>query len=418
MIFIGKRVKINSQFRDSIFIFIVSLVFCNERRMIVKILILRTTPNKMTLKNYNLQEIGLAKALIRKGHQCDVGYYCGKEKDHIQEISFDENRVLKVLWLHGFGTLYEGVYPSLGKYIKNYDIIQVGGYVGLTSCWLNIFAKDKTVNYNGLYYCEDNAGDIKKARVFDKTLLKLQDKKNMVVATKSVLATNYLKSKGIENVFTVGVGLDLDNLTRNTADIQNNEFADAIRNSVFSKKLLYIGVLEERRNIPFLLETFKKTSEKLPGVGLVLIGKGKAEYVSMCMRKIEELGIKDKVIYRESLEQKYMPAVYQACDAFLLPTRYEIFGMVLLEAMYYGLPVFTTYNGGSSTLMNEENGIIVNSFDINMWSEKIVEILADEKKSKIIGTVAHQTIAENYTWDALADKFLKVYFMRINGHLN
>jgi glycosyltransferase involved in cell wall biosynthesis len=309
--------------------------------------------------------------------------------------------------------LYEGIYPSLAKYVKDYDIIQVGGYVGLTSCWLNIFAKDKTVNYNGLYYCEDNVGDIKKAKMFDRTLLRLQNRKNMVVATKSVLATDYLKEKGIENVTTIGVGLDLDNLLSSVDKLPNNDFADTIRNSKFDKKLLYIGVLEERRNILFLLDVFKKVSEQVPGLGLVLIGKGKSEYVSMCMKKIEELGLQDQVIYRESLEQKYMPEIYQACDAFLLPTRYEIFGMVLLEAMYYGLPVFTTYNGGSATLMDTENGIVIDSVDVQEWSEKIVDILSDEKRCQEIGDNAHKTVAENYTWDALADKFLDVYEKRL-----
>ena len=235
----------------------------------------------------------------------------------------------------------------------------------------------------------------------------------MVVATKSVLATRYLQDKGIQNVTTIGVGLDLDNLVRSVDKVQTNEFTDNVKSSMFRKKLLYIGVLEERRNIPFLLETVKKVSERIPDVGLILIGKGKPEYVSMCMKKIEELGIKDNVIYKESLEQKYMPAVYQACDAFLLPTRYEIFGMVLLEAMYYGLPVFTTYNGGSSTLMNESNGVVINSLDVSEWSGKISQVLTDENRCVEIGKSAHQTIADNYTWDALADKFLEVYNLRL-----
>lgn len=381
----------------------------------MKILIIRTAANKMNLATYNLQEVGLAKALVRKGHTCNVAYYCGNELDHRETIAFDSGKSIDILWLHGRDFLREGIYPSLKQYVDQYDIIQVGGYVGLISCWLNRKYPNKVVNFQGPYYCKDNKGDIKKAAVFDKVLLPLQHKKNMIVATKSVLATDYLKDKGIENVTTIGVGLDLDNLFYDMSDIQINEFADTIKNSTFSKKLLYIGVLEERRNIPFLLETFKKISEKLPGTGLVLIGKGKPEYVSMCMRKIEELGIKDKVIYRESLEQKYMPAVYQCCDAFLLPTRYEIFGMVLLEAMYYGLPVFTTYNGGSSTLMNEENGIIIDSMDVNEWSEKIIQVLTEENRCREIGKSAHKTIAENYTWDALADKFLEVYNQRLQN---
>ena len=379
----------------------------------MKILIVRPSPNKMSLNTYNLQEIGLAKALIRKGCSCDVMYYCGDEEDHIEKVEFDKDKILNILWLHGKGILREGIYPSLKQYVNNYDIIQIGGYVGLTSCWLNRKYPNKVVNYQGPYYCKDNKGDIKKAAVFDKVLLPLQHKKNMIVATKSVLATRYLQDKGIEDVTTIGVGLDLDNLVRGTDEIQTNEFTDIVKNSAFSKKLLYIGVLEERRNIPFLLETFKKVSEQISDAGLILIGKGKPEYVSMCMKKIEELGIKDRVIYKESLEQKYMPAVYQASDAFLLPTRYEIFGMVLLEAMYYGLPVFTTYNGGSSTLMNESNGAVINSLDVNEWSERIVRVLADKNKCCKIGKNAHKTIAEGYTWDALADKFLEVYEKRL-----
>lgn len=378
----------------------------------MKILILRTAANKMNLATYNLQEVGLAKALVRKGHTCDVAYYCGDEADHRQTITFDDEKSIDILWLHGRDFFKEGFFPSLKKYVDDYDVIQVGGYVGLTSCLLSRKFAQKVVNYQGPYFCKDNHGDIKKAAVFDKVLLPLQHKKNMIVGTKSVLATDYMKSKGIEDVTTIGVGLDLDNLVHG-AQIESHEFIEELKNADADKLLLYIGVLEERRNIPFLLGVFKKVADRLPDCKLAIIGKGKSEYVSMCMKKIEELGIKDKVIYRESLEQKYMPAVYQQCDAFLLPTRYEIFGMVLLEAMYYGLPVFTTYNGGSSTLMTDENGVVIENLDSQIWCDKIVEVLENEKRCRLIGNAAHKTIEEQYTWDALADKFIMLYEKRL-----
>lgn len=381
----------------------------------MKILIVRPSPNKMNVNTYNLQEIGLAKALVRKGCVCDVMYYCGNEKDHIEKIVFDENKSLNILWLHGKGILREGIYPSLKKYVPNYDIVQVGGYVGLTSCWLNRKYPEKIVNYQGPYYYKANQGDIKKAAVFDRLLLPLQKKKNMVVATKSILATNYIKDKGIENVTTIGVGLDLDNLLRDSESIEENEFIKEIKEIKNSTLFLYIGVLEERRNILFLLEVFQKVSKQIENSKLIIIGKGKQNYVAMCKEKLIELGLENDVIYREKLEQKYMPAIYQASDAFLLPTRYEIFGMVLLEAMYYGLPVFTTYNGGSSTLINNENGIIIENTDCNEWSKKIVKVLSDKKECDAIGEKAHRTVEKNYTWDALANKFLSVYEKRLRN---
>lgn len=381
----------------------------------MKVLIVRPSPNKMNVNTYNLQEIGLAKALVRKGCVCDVMYYCGNEKDHIEKIVFDENKSLNILWLHGKGILREGIYPSLKKYVPNYDIVQVGGYVGLTSCWLNRKYPEKIVNYQGPYYYKANQGDIKKAAVFDRLLLPLQKKKNMVVATKSILATNYIKDKGIENVTTIGVGLDLDNLLRDSESIEENEFIKEIKEIKNSTLFLYIGVLEERRNILFLLEVFQKVSKQIENSKLIIIGKGKQNYVAMCKEKLIELGLENDVIYREKLEQKYMPAIYQASDAFLLPTRYEIFGMVLLEAMYYGLPVFTTYNCGSSTLINNENGIIIENTDCNEWSEKIVKVLSDKKECDAIGEKAHRTVEKNYTWDALANKFLSVYEKRLRN---
>ncbi len=381
----------------------------------MKVLIVRPSPNKMNVNTYNLQEIGLAKALVRKGCVCDVMYYCGNEKDHIEKIVFDENKSLNILWLHGKGILREGIYPSLKKYVPNYDIVQVGGYVGLTSCWLNRKYPEKIVNYQGPYYYKANQGDIKKAAVFDRLLLPLQKKKNMVVATKSILATNYIKDKGIENVTTIGVGLDLDNLLRDSESIEENEFIKEIKEIKNSTLFLYIGVLEERRNILFLLEVFQKVSKQIENSKLIIIGKGKQNYVAMCKEKLIELGLENDVIYREKLEQKYMPAIYQASDAFLLPTRYEIFGMVLLEAMYYGLPVFTTYNGGSSTLINNENGIIIENTDCNEWSKKIVKVLSDKKECDAIGEKAHRTVEKNYTWDALANKFLSVYEKRLRN---
>ncbi len=381
----------------------------------MRILIIRPTPNKVNLNTYNLQEIGLAKALVRKGHQCDVMYYSDVD-DRTEELDFDnsENR-LKILWLHGYGKFYEGIYPTLKNYIDDYDIIQIGGYVGITSCWLNRNAGSKVINYQGPYYFEGNRGDIRKAFIWDHVLLPFSRKKNMIVATKSILAAEYVKSKGIRNVHTVGVGLDTDNLLARNAETDENPFVlDLVETKGKSRYLLYIGAIEDRRNILFLLDVFKSVKSKKGNVKLVLIGKGKDEYFQDCRNRIADLGISEDVIWKDSLEQKYLPDVYGICDLFLLPTKYEIFGMVLLEAMYFGLPVITSYNGGSSTLMNDgDNGIIINNFNINVWRNKIIELLEDETLYNKISEHAKKTIREGYTWDALADKFMEIYKQRL-----
>lgn len=380
----------------------------------MKILILRTMANVLKLSTYNLQEVGLAKALIRLGHHCDILYYTDEKKDRRETITFDGDKTITILWMHGYNILYEAVYPSLKKIVDDYDIIQVSDYVGFTSVWLNAKHQDKTVNYQGPYYCPYNKKDILRTSVMDRVLLPFSRKSTMVVGTKSELATKYIKEKHIDDVTTLGVGIDLDNLTPpDQAEVPR--FVNEVKEKKQSLKyLLYIGRLEERRNILFLLDVFHKVAGKDGDIRLVMIGKGDKEYVDACWEKMDRLGLRDKVIYSPQLEQKFVREMYRCCDLFLLPTRYEIFGMVLLEAMYFGIPVLTTFNGGSCTLIrDDENGFILDEMDPDKWADKILTLLDKPEHLAEVARKASDTIANKYTWDALAPRFLELYNRRL-----
>lgn len=379
----------------------------------MNILILRTMANVLKLSTYNLQEVGLAKALIRLGHRCDILYYTDGKEDRKETITFDGDKTITILWTHGHNILHEAVYPSLKKIVNDYDIIQVSDYVGFTSVWLNAKHQDKTVNYQGPYYCPYNKKDILRTFVMDRVLLPFSHRSSMIVGTKSKLATQYVQEKRIPDVTTLGVGIDLDNLTPPQEEGLPWFVQEVKENKQSLKYLLYIGRLEERRNILFLLDVLHKVVEKDPDIRLVMIGKGDKEYTDACWKKVDQLGLRDKIIYSPQLEQKFVREIYRCCDLFLLPTRYEIFGMVLLEAMYFGMPVLTTFNGGSSTLIHEdENGFILDQLDPDNWAGRICSLLEQPEHLVNVGRQASATVSGNYTWDALAPRFLDLYRRR------
>jgi len=147
-----------------------------------------------------------------------------------------------------------------------------------------------------------------------------------------------------------------------------------------------------------------------------MIGTGDAEYVRMVFDYADKLGVRNRVVWQERMEQKYLSNVYSLADFFLLPTEYEIFGMVLLEAMYYKTVVLTTRNGGSSTIMQEGiNGYVVEDKNVIAWSEKIIETYHDKNNMQEIKDNASKTVAVHYTWDALADKFLEQYLKKLSS---
>ena len=84
--------------------------------------------------------------------------------------------------------------------------------------------------------------------------------------------------------------------------------------------------------------------------------------------------------------------------------------MVLLEAMYFGLPVVSSDNGGASVLIkDEENGIIIDDFQQESWVQAIDNLIRDKEKYSIIKEKASQTIKERFLWSHLADKFLEAF---------
>lgn len=91
----------------------------------MKILIIRTFPGYMNVRKntYNIQEIGLAKALIRKGHICDIVFWTDKSPETVS-YKFDGDKELKIFYLNGKNILNNAIYKDLDELIAQYDIIQ------------------------------------------------------------------------------------------------------------------------------------------------------------------------------------------------------------------------------------------------------------------------------------------------------
>lgn len=373
----------------------------------MKILIIRTFPDKLNLNSYNVQEVGLAKALVKKGHVCDIVLYNGKEKDYIQHYKFfndGDEFEFKIYWMHGYGIFKNGFMPSVKKIIPQYDVIQVHEYDQIMS-W-NLYTKQikPTVIYHGPYFDKFAKGYNLKCKIFDKVFLPLRKYKDTVVISKSTLATEFLRKKGFQNVTTVGVGLDVDNFGNKT---QVDTFEQL---NTPNKNILYIGKLEERRNLYFLIEVFRKLQKKDSEYKFVIIGDGEKEYRNKFLDSIKEEISNGSIEYRKKADQGELVKYYRNASILLLASQYEIFGMILLEAMYLGTPIISSVNGGSCTLIqNGYNGVIMENFDVDAWANCIQETLKDNTHLLQMKINARKTVEERYMWDMLVNLFLSEY---------
>ena len=369
-----------------------------------KILYVRSGPYQVDPSSYNLQELGLASALKDAGYECDVLYY-HKKMNYDQNIIVNGNSI-KILWRKGIRLLRSGVYPQVLRkdVLSQYDCVICSEYSQIMSVLL-LRNHDNVYIYNGPYYNLFKIPVIEP--IYDFLFCKFINRKAKKIFSKTEMASMFLIEKGISNVRTVGVGLDTSKFDE---ELNIKSDTQILLNKMSGhRNLLYIGSIIKRKNVELLIKAFVETKKhsNTEDVQLVLVGKGDKSYTEHCQSLVPEY-LKNDVVWCEFVENAQTKFVYQAATAFVLPSIQEIFGMVLLEAMYFETPVISSHSAGAGTLIKSgENGIIVEEFDEHKWAQAMLSLLEEPEKTKQLGKEASATIRNEFMWDGIVKKMLR-----------
>jgi len=122
-------------------------------------------------------------------------------------------------------------------------------------------------------------------------------------------------------------------------------------------RFLYVGELTPRKGVDLLIRAFARLLESVPESLLVLIGKGVDRESLESLAKT--LGCENSVIFKGSVPYESVPTEMVSHDVFVLPTRLDVFGLVVAEAVACGLPVICSRYAGVANDLVRENGLIV-----------------------------------------------------------
>jgi glycosyltransferase involved in cell wall biosynthesis len=139
------------------------------------------------------------------------------------------------------------------------------------------------------------------------------------------------------------------------------------------KFLLYVGSIEERKNLLLIVKALKLSKSKLK---LVAVGKHTA-YTDTVNEYIRREGLTDRVIMIHNAEYRLLPALYRMASVFIYPSRFEGFGIPILEALCSKVPVI----GATGSCLEEAGGegsIYVDPDDDKAMAEAIDRIEGDE----------------------------------------
>lgn len=377
----------------------------------MNILIVRPTATVINRNSYNIQEEGIAKEYVKNGHNCTIVFYTNKGYD--EENIYVADRCFKVVWMPALKVYDNALF--CGKYMKSLidesDVIITEEYEQIYSCYLAYKYYRKTIIYHGPYDCAYKSRYQKKSQLFDKVFLRKLQSVNTQFVTKSNLSKRTIEAKGFNDVNVIPVGIDLTKFS--ASEYNNCILSYKTKNPI---RLLYIGVLEDRRNITFMIEVMKVLKTFTIPFEFTIVGDGEESYVHECISLVHKYGLSEDITFLENKPQSELPIIYKSHDIFLLPSKYEIFGMVILEAMLFGRIVLSSNNGGSDTIINnEENGFILEIESPMTWAEKIKDIYDGKYSAERISYNAHEIVLNKCTWKNAERQFEDVIKRRING---
>ena len=150
-------------------------------------------------------------------------------------------------------------------------------------------------------------------------------------------------------------------------------------------------------------------------VRLVIIG-GDAGYLPIVKNLIQQYNISKYVTLVGYVSKFNLPEYYSMADLIVYPSRQEIFGLVLVEAMACGKAVIgSNIMGPSEIIVNGETGYTSDFMDLTKISEQIIELFNNKTFLTQMGKKSLERVKKYYTWEKAADSHYKLYMSLLNN---
>ena len=179
--------------------------------------------------------------------------------------------------------------------------------------------------------------------------------------------------------------------------------------------ILALGRIAKNKGYDLLLRAMPSVFERVPESRLLLAvgssGPNEAEVrqVDALRQLAQELGIADRVIFRDYIPDDWLANYYRAADVFALSSRYEPFGMTAVEAMACGTPTVVTTEGGLWEQVTWGlEALYANPFDPEAFGHAIASALQYREVSDQLAKFGAQKARARFTWTGIAQQLLRL----------
>lgn len=352
---------------------------------------------------YNIQELGLAKSLAKKGVTVDIFFLVDKNENKDIVIN-DINEKIRIIYIPAGKVSNHGIVSP--KFILEYGIEVVhllSDNQLMVPSFIKFCNKNNIPIYNYVGTISSDTNNKIKKIVMD-ILVKRNIryfKKSTTIAKTETVKKQLINNK-VDNVKVIPVGLDLDIIPQ--IDKSKNEIRKELNIEKNKKVLIFVGRLEEYKNPIMAIELINELRKVNKDYLLVIIGDGALK--TSILELISRYDLKNNIIYIDKIENLKIHNYYKASDIFINFNNKEIFGMSILEAMYQGCNVIAIEAPGPKCIIeNNVDGIILNDFMADNW----IKAINNNWNNTNMSNKAIKKIRKNFVWDNIADKYVDLF---------
>lgn len=342
---------------------------------------------------YNLQEVGLGKAFGNDGHTVEI-YKCVHKSKAGRTEEIAPNVTLHLI---GANTLGNNAMFSCEKQLdRNLDVLVCFSDIQFWTTKVCKWAERNQIlfiPYVGITH-STSPSLLKRGLInlLARSVFRTYRKTGVLAKTGTI--EKELIAKGITDVRTVHVGIDFDLLHRDY-DVPKQALLNELGLTPGLQYMLMVGRIESDRNPLDVVTVLDRLHQNNRNFRLIVIGKGSLK--EALFASLSEKGLSDCVVYIPQVPNADIWKYYRAADALLSFSRTEIFGMSILEAMYYELPVFVIHAPGPDEIVIDgETGRLVDS------PEDMAQAVLAERAGDI-GKNGHRHVALHFSWSGMVN---------------
>jgi glycosyltransferase involved in cell wall biosynthesis len=320
-------------------------------------------------------------------------------------------RAIKKLFYSGMFAVH--FFWGILRNMKHYDIIHIHG----SFSFFEIFASKLANFYKKPYILSPHGSLIKdliylKSRYYKSVYMKLVGKKNIENAAAIHCLTGYEANEinrfdfKAKKLIVLPIGIDEEEFVNSPPPMELFKKYPQL-NSKFV--ILFLGRINFKKGLDDLISAMNVIIKKVPHAHLLIVGNDEENYMRDVNKWIRQYQLEDVVTYAGPVFGQERIMFFQDSHIFVLPSYSENFGLAVIEAMYFGLPVVITDNvGASEHVLAADAGVVIRKNFLDL-AEAIMNLVQDRKLAEKFGNNGKKYVNEHLTWDKVAQRFLQAY---------